>query len=419
MDRLIIKGGARLKGSVTISGSKNASLPICIAAVLAPGASTIANVPHLRDITTTSTLLQSLGATVERAGSSLRIDAASINTVEATYDLVKTMRASVLVLGPLLARFGRARVSLPGGCAIGARPIDQHLKGLKALGAEIRLEHGYVEALCKKWLKGARINFDLSTVGGTEHLMMAAALAKGETILENAAREPEIVDLAAYLNLMGAHVEGAGTDTIRIQGVEQLTPADYEVMPDRIEAGTFMIAAAITGGDVMIHNMKLEHLDALCFKLQDAGVEITSKDGVVRVQGPRRPRAVNIKTRPYPGFPTDMQAQFMALMCVADGASVISENIFENRFMHVSELQRFGADITIEGKSATVKGLRKLSGAPVMATDPRASASLVLAGLVAENITEISRIYHLDRGYELLESKLSGLGACIERVQGP
>ncbi len=419
MDRLIIKGGARLKGSVTISGSKNASLPICIAAVLAPGASTIANVPHLRDITTTSTLLQSLGATVERAGSSLRIDAASINTVEATYDLVKTMRASVLVLGPLLARFGRARVSLPGGCAIGARPIDQHLKGLKALGAEIRLEHGYVEALCKKWLKGARINFDLSTVGGTEHLMMAAALAKGETILENAAREPEIVDLAAYLNLMGAHVEGAGTDTIRIQGVEQLTPADYEVMPDRIEAGTFMIAAAITGGDVMIHNMKLEHLDALCFKLQDAGVEITSKDGVVRVQGPRRPRAVNIKTRPYPGFPTDMQAQFMALMCVADGASVISENIFENRFMHVSELQRFGADITIEGKSATVKGLRKLSGAPVMATDLRASASLVLAGLVAENITEISRIYHLDRGYELLESKLSGLGACIERVQGP
>ena len=307
MDRLIIKGGARLKGSVTISGSKNASLPICIAAVLAPGASTIANVPHLRDITTTSTLLQSLGATVERAGSSLRIDAASINTVEATYDLVKTMRASVLVLGPLLARFGRARVSLPGGCAIGARPIDQHLKGLKALGAEIRLEHGYVEALCKKWLKGARINFDLSTVGGTEHLMMAAALAKGETILENAAREPEIVDLAAYLNLMGAHVEGAGTDTIRIQGVEQLTPADYEVMPDRIEAGTFMIAAAITGGDVMIHNMKLEHLDALCFKLQDAGVEITSKDGVVRVQGPRRPRAVNIKTRPYPGFPTDMR----------------------------------------------------------------------------------------------------------------
>ncbi|MFA6823724.1 MAG: UDP-N-acetylglucosamine 1-carboxyvinyltransferase, partial [Geobacter sp.] len=279
MDKLIIKGGNRLKGAVTISGSKNASLPICIAAVLAPGASTITNVPQLRDITTTIKLLESLGAGIERTGSTLRIDAATINTVEATYDLVKTMRASVLVLGPLLARFGRARVSLPGGCAIGARPIDQHLKGLKALGAEIRLEHGYVEAISKKQLKGARINFDISTVGGTEHLMMAAALAKGETVLENAAREPEIVDLADYLNRMGAKIEGAGTDTIRIQGVSELSPAAYEVMPDRIEAGTFMIAAAITGGDIKIHGMKLEHLDALCFKLQDAGVEISNKDG--------------------------------------------------------------------------------------------------------------------------------------------
>ena len=416
MDKLIIKGGNRLKGTVTISGSKNASLPICIAAVLAPGASTITNVPQLRDITTTIKLLESLGAGIERTGSTLRIDAATINTVEATYDLVKTMRASVLVLGPLLARFGRARVSLPGGCAIGARPIDQHLKGLKALGAEIRLEHGYVEAISKKQLKGARINFDISTVGGTEHLMMAAALAKGETVLENAAREPEIVDLADYLNRMGAKIEGAGTDTIRIQGVSELSPAAYEVMPDRIEAGTFMIAAAITGGDIKIHGMKLEHLDALCFKLQDAGVEISNKDGVVRVKGSKRPQAVNIRTRPYPGFPTDMQAQFMTLMCVADGASVISENIFENRFMHVSELQRFGADITVEGNSATVKGIKKLSGAPVMATDLRASASLVLAGLVADNTTEISRIYHLDRGYEHIETKLSALGAVIERV---
>lgn len=416
MDKLIIKGGNRLKGAVTISGSKNASLPICIAAALAPGASTITNVPQLRDITTTIKLLESLGAGIECTGSTLRIDAATINTVEATYDLVKTMRASVLVLGPLLARFGRARVSLPGGCAIGARPIDQHLKGLKALGAEIRLEHGYVEAISKKQLKGARINFDISTVGGTEHLMMAASLAKGETVLENAAREPEIVDLADYLNRMGAKIEGAGTDTIRIQGVNELSPAAYEVMPDRIEAGTFMIAAAITGGDVKIHGMKLEHLDALCFKLQDAGVEISNKDGVVRVKGPKRPQAVNIRTRPYPGFPTDMQAQFMTLMCVADGASVISENIFENRFMHVSELQRFGADITVEGNSATVKGVKKLSGAPVMATDLRASASLVLAGLVADNTTEISRIYHLDRGYEHIETKLSALGAVIERV---
>jgi UDP-N-acetylglucosamine 1-carboxyvinyltransferase len=416
VDKLIINGGKRLKGDVTVSGSKNASLPICIAAVLAAGASTITNVPRLRDISTTAKLLESLGATIGRQGNSMRIDAATINTVEATYDLVKTMRASVLVLGPLLARFGRARVSLPGGCAIGARPIDQHLKGLKALGAEIRLEHGYVEAIAKKGLTGARINFDISTVGGTEHLMMAAAVAKGETVLENAAREPEIADLADYLNRMGARIEGAGTDTIRIQGVSELTAADYEVMPDRIEAGTFMCAAAITGGDVKIRGMKLEHLDALSFKLMDAGVDIVNRDGVVRVKGPKRPHAVNIKTRPYPGFPTDMQAQFMALMCVADGASVISENIFENRFMHVSELQRFGADITVEGNSATVKGVKQLSGAPVMATDLRASACLVLAGLAAEGTTEIQRIYHLDRGYEHIETKLAGLGADIQRV---
>jgi UDP-N-acetylglucosamine 1-carboxyvinyltransferase len=416
VDKLIIRGGKKLSGDVTVSGSKNASLPIFCATLLAAGQHEISNVPFLRDINTTIKVLESLGAVVDGNGDVVRIDTAGVNNVEATYELVKTMRASVLVLGPLLARFGRARVSLPGGCAIGARPIDQHLKGLKALGADIHLAHGYVEATAKR-LKGSRVNFDMPTVGGTEHLMMAAALAKGESVLENAAREPEIVDLACMLNQMGAKIEGAGTDTIRITGVNELGPATYRVMPDRIEAGTFMCAAAITGGDIRIHNMQLEHLDALVFKLQDAGIDITNKDGVVRVKGPRKIRGINIKTRPYPGFPTDMQAQFMALMCVADGASVISENIFENRFMHVSELMRFGADITVEGNTATVKGVKKLSGAPVMATDLRASASLILAGLAADNTTEVSRIYHLDRGYESIEKKLAGLGADIQRVK--
>jgi UDP-N-acetylglucosamine 1-carboxyvinyltransferase len=416
LDKLIINGGHKLKGDVTVSGSKNASLPIFIATILASGIHKISNVPFLRDINTTIKVLESLGARVDGNGNIVSIDTRSITRYEATYDLVKTMRASVLVLGPLLARFGRARVSLPGGCAIGARPINLHLKGLQALGAEITLEHGYVEAKCQG-LKGARINFDTPTVGGTEHLMMAAATAKGQTLIENAAREPEIVDLALFLNRMGATIEGAGTDTIRIQGVSELSAADYEVMPDRIEAGTFMIAAAMTGGDVRIHRMKLEHLDALTFKMQDAGVEITNCDGIVRVKGPRRIQSVNIKTRPYPGFPTDMQAQFMAMMCVAEGASIISENIFENRFMHVSELQRFGADITVEGKSVTVKGIKKLSGAPVMATDLRASASLILAGLAADKTTEVSRIYHLDRGYEAIEKKFAALGADIKRVQ--
>ena len=416
MDKLIINGGRKLQGDVSVSGSKNAALPIFVATILSPGKFEISNVPFLRDINTTIKVLESLGARIEGNGNVVKIDTTGLNNVEATYELVKTMRASVLVLGPLLARHGRARVSLPGGCAIGARPIDQHLKGLKALGAEIRLEHGYVEAVAKR-LKGARINFDMPTVGGTEHLMMTASLAKGVTLLENAAREPEIVDLANMLNRMGARIEGAGTDTITIEGVAGLSPVDYRVMPDRIEAGTFMVASAITGGDVRISNMQLEHLDALVFKLQDAGVEIINKDGVVRVKGPRKLRSINIKTRPYPGFPTDMQAQFMALMCIADGASVIAENIFENRFMHVSELIRFGADITIDGKSALVKGIKKLSGAPVMATDLRASASLILAGLAAEGQTEITRIYHLDRGYEAIEKKLAGLGADIQRVK--
>lgn len=416
VDKLIIKGGKKLKGEVTVSGSKNAALPIFVSTILAPGVNEIGNVPFLRDINTTIKVLESLGARIEGNGHLVRIDSSGINSYEATYDLVRTMRASVLVLGPLLARFGKARVSLPGGCAIGARPINLHLKGLQALGAEINLEHGYVEAKAKR-LKGGRINFDISTVGGTEHLMMAAATAKGETLLENAAREPEIIDLAQILNKMGARIEGAGTDTIRIQGVSELQPVSYDVMPDRIEAGTFMIAAAMTEGDVRIKGMKLEHLDALVFKMQDAGVEITSRDNVIRVKGPKKLRSINIKTRPYPGFPTDMQAQFMAMMCIADGASVISENIFENRFMHVSELLRFGADITIEGNTATVKGVKKLSGAPVMATDLRASASLILAGLAADNTTEVSRIYHLDRGYESIEKKLAALGADIQRVK--
>jgi len=416
LDKLIIKGGRKLSGEVSISGSKNAALPVCIATLLAPGVNVISNVPFLRDINTTIKVLESLGATIAGEGHVVRIDTSGVDSHEATYDLVKTMRASVLVLGPLLARFGRARVSLPGGCAIGARPINLHLKGLAAMGADINLAHGYVEARARR-LKGARINFDTSTVGGTEQLMMAAATAKGETILENAAREPEIVELGEVLNKMGARIEGAGTDTVRIVGVEALQPVVHTVMPDRIEAGTFMVAAAITGGDIHIRDMRLEHLDALVFKLQDAGVEITNRDNVVRVRGPKRISPVNIKTRPYPGFPTDMQAQFMTLMCLADGASVISENIFENRFMHVAELLRFGADILVEGNSATVKGVKKLSGAPVMATDLRASASLVLAGLAADNTTEVSRIYHLDRGYERIEEKFKALGAHIERVK--
>jgi UDP-N-acetylglucosamine 1-carboxyvinyltransferase len=415
LDKLIIKGGRRLCGEVAVSGSKNAALPIFFATILAPGRHELRNVPALRDINTTIRLLETLGARAEGRSGTVHVDTTGIDQVEATYDLVKTMRASVLVLGPLLARFGRSRVSLPGGCAIGARPIDQHLKGLAALGAEIRLSHGYVEAEAKR-LHGARIYFDISTVGGTEHLLMTAATARGETVLENAAREPEIIELAEVLNGMGARIEGAGTDTIRINGVDQLAPMNHTVMPDRIEAGTFMIAAAMTGGNVRIRNMRLEHLDALSFKLQDAGVEVLSRDNAVEVRGPERIRPVNIKTRPYPGFPTDMQAQFMTLMCLADGASVISENIFENRFMHVAELLRFGADIVVEGNTATVKGVRQLSGAPVMATDLRASASLVLAGLAADNTTEVARIYHLDRGYERIEEKLKGLGADIERV---
>jgi UDP-N-acetylglucosamine 1-carboxyvinyltransferase len=371
--------------------------------------------PRLRDITTAERLLAELGAEVDSSNGTLKISTGQINSMEAPYDLVRTMRASVLVLGPLLARYGRARVSLPGGCAIGARPINLHLKGLEAMGAEIRLDHGYVEANATQ-LKGARIHFDVPTVGGTENLMMAASLAKGTTILENAAREPEIVDLANALLGMGAKIEGAGADTITIEGVDELKPMDYRVMPDRIEAGTFLLAAAMTGGRIGVKGGRAEHLEALLSKLEEVGATIEVDEDALWVQGPEELRSVNIKTQPHPGFPTDMQAQFMAMMSLANGTSMITEAVFENRFMHVCELQRMGADISIEGHTATVKGVNGLLGAPVMATDLRASACLVLAGLAADNTTEISRIYHLDRGYERLEEKFRGLGADIERV---
>ncbi|GAB6083076.1 UDP-N-acetylglucosamine 1-carboxyvinyltransferase [Desulfuromonas carbonis] len=416
MDKIVIHGGQRLKGEVLISGAKNAALPLLFATLLAPGRHRLANVPQLRDIDTVAELLTTLGATVERADGLFTVGADAIMSIEAPYELVRTMRASVLVLGPLLARHGEARVSLPGGCAIGARPINLHLKGFEAMGAKIVLDHGYVEARAKR-LHGARIYFDLPTVGGTENLMMAATLAKGTTILENAACEPEIVDLANALNAMGARISGAGSDTVTIEGVEDLRPLDYAVMPDRIEAGTFMVAAAITRGDVKVTGAVASDLEALIAKLRDAGAEIVEESGGLRVKGPRRIESVNIKTHPHPGFPTDMQAQFMALMTLGQGTSVISENVFENRFMHVCELQRMGADISIEGHSATVKGVKGLTGAPVMATDLRASASLILAGLAADNTTEVARIYHLDRGYERIETKLKQLGADIERVR--
>ncbi len=415
MDQIEIKGGNPLQGEINVSGAKNAALPLLFASLLASGQSRLGNVPRLRDIATVEKLLGIFGAEVERDGAGMRIDTRALMSVEAPYELVKTMRASVLALGPLTARFGQARVSLPGGCAIGARPINLHLKGLEAMGAEIVLDHGYVEARAER-LHGARIYLDTPTVTGTENLMMAAALANGESVLENAACEPEIVDLAEALIKMGAHIEGAGTDTIHIQGADDLAPYEHDTMPDRIEAGTFLAAAAITAGDVLVHGARSEHLEALIAKLREAGVSISAEDDGLRVRGPQRLQPVSIKTCPHPGFPTDMQAQFMALMCLAEGTSVISENVFENRFMHVCELQRMGADISIDGHAATVRGVDGLCGAPVMATDLRASASLVLAGLAAENTTRVSRIYHLDRGYEQIETKLAGLGAQIRRV---
>lgn len=417
MDKFIIEGGKKLEGRVRISGSKNAALPVLVSSLLADGWSTYHNIPDLADIRTIKKLLANHGAQMEGEGETLRINGGNIANCEAPYDLVRTMRASVLVLGPLVARMGKARVSLPGGCAIGARPINLHLKALEAMGAEIDLKEGYVEAKAKR-LKGARIYFDISTVGGTENVLMAAALAKGTTRLENAAKEPEVVNLADTLKAMGAKIKGAGTDVITIEGVESLNPCEVSVIPDRIEAGTFLIAAAITGGDVILEGCNAEHLDALIMKVRETGIAIEPIEDGLRVQGVPEIRSVDVKTLPYPGFPTDLQAQIMALMAVARGSSVITETIFENRFMHVAELKRLGANIAVEGHNAVIKGVKKLKGAPVMATDLRASASLVVAGLAAEGKTTLARVYHIDRGYQAIEKKLTALGAVIKRVKG-
>jgi UDP-N-acetylglucosamine 1-carboxyvinyltransferase len=416
VDKIIIIGGEKLRGDVHVSGAKNASLPVMVSALLAPGWSTFKNVPNLVDIKTIKKLLRNLGAKIEGEGT-VRINTEDISNCEAPYDLVKTMRASVLVLGPLVARMGVARVSLPGGCAIGARPVNLHIKALQDLGAEVELKDGYVEARARR-LKGTTIYFDIPTVTGTENIMMAACLADGTTLLKNAAREPEVVNLADVLNDMGAKIAGAGTDIIRIDGVEQMHPVEARVIPDRIEAGTFMIAVGMTGGDVRIMGCEPVHVEALTQKLRDAGMEITPFDGGIRAAAKKKIKSVDIKTLPYPGFPTDLQAQMMALMSVANGLSVITETVFENRFMHVSELMRMGANILIHGNSAMVKGIPKLKGAPVMATDLRASASLILAGLAAEGKTELSRVYHIDRGYQEIEKKFSAIGANIKRVSG-
>ncbi|WNG18950.1 UDP-N-acetylglucosamine 1-carboxyvinyltransferase [Cystobacter fuscus] len=420
MDKIVVKGGHPLKGEVTVSGAKNAALPILASALLADGKSVYRNVPDLADVTTMLKVLGTMGCGTGRLTGE-RSDECEVAVEgpihpEAPYDLVKTMRASVLVLGPLVARFGRARVSMPGGCAIGARPIDQHLKGLKALGADIHLTEGYVEATAKR-LRGGTVNFDVITVTGTENVMMAAVLAQGRSVLENCAREPEVEELARVLNKMGARIQGAGTSVITIDGVDGLNPVEHAILPDRIEAGTLMVAAAITAGDVLVRRVVPEHLEPVILKLRETGCTLTTEEGGIRVRAPSVIHSVDVKTAEHPGFPTDMQAQLMGLMTVANGTSVISERIFENRFMHVPELHRMGADITIQGHTAVVKGVRSLSGAPVMATDLRASASLVLAGLRAEGKTEVQRIYHLDRGYERLERKLRDLGADIVRVK--
>ena len=420
MDQIHVDGGPRLEGEVRVSGSKNATLPLMAAALLGEGPTTLRNVPDLADVTTLLQLLRTMGADAERVPGAerhvVRVHAAGEVLPEAPYDLVRKMRASVLVLGPLLGRFGHARVSLPGGCAIGARPIDQHLKGFRALGAEILLEGGYVEARAKR-LRGATVRFDKVTVTGTENVLMAAVLAEGTTVLENAAREPEVEDLARALVSMGARIQGAGTDLITVEGVARLRGVEHTVIPDRIEAGTLLVAAAITRGDVHVHGAVPAHLDAVIGKLREAGCTVVPTADGLRCRGPETPDPVDLQTTEHPGFPTDMQAQLMALLSVASGTSVLSENIFENRFMHVAELRRMGADIRVEGHTAVVKGVHTLSGAPVMATDLRASASLILAGLRARGITRVARVYHLDRGYEGLERKLQGLGARATRVK--
>ena len=417
MDKLLIEGGTRLSGEVAISGAKNAALPLLCAALLTAEPVTFTNVPQLNDIGTLLRLIAQMGVKVERdaAAGTVTLDAGALDNPVAPYELVKTMRASILVLGPLVARCGEARVSLPGGCAIGARPVDQHIKGLQAMGADVRVEHGYVHATVPR-LKGARLFTDMVTVTGTENLMMAACLADGETVIENAAREPEVLDLANCLIAMGARITGAGTDVIRIRGVERLSGTTHRIMPDRIETGTYLCAAAATGGEIRLTNTSSCYLDAVIDKLMDAGCEISSERDAIHLKAPERLTAVSIRTAPYPAFPTDMQAQFMAINCVADGAAMIRETIFENRFMHALELQRLGADIRIDGNTAVVQGVARLEGATVMATDLRASASLVIAGLVAEGETVIERIYHLDRGYERLEDKLAALGARVRRL---
>ena len=419
MDKLIIRGGRPLEGEIRISGAKNAVLPILSATLLAEGPMTIGNVPHLQDVTSTMELLGRMGVSLmvdERMR--IEVDTSTIREFRAPYELVKAMRASILVLGPLLARFGRAEVSLPGGCAIGSRPVNLHLKGLEAMGAEIEVEGGYIVARAGR-LRGVRLVMDIVTVTGTENLMMAATLAEGRTLIENAAREPEVVDLANCLNRMGAKISGAGTDTIVIDGVERLHGCDYDVLPDRIETGTFLVAGAITGGSVKLRNTRPDLLDAVIAKLIECGARIeTGTDWIYLDMRGRRPEAVDVRTAPYPAFPTDMQAQFTALNAVATGTGAITETVFENRFMHALELQRMGADISVEGNTAIVRGVERLSGAPVMATDLRASASLILAGLVAEGETVVDRIYHIDRGYECIEEKLEGLGATIRRVPG-
>lgn len=416
MDKLLIQGGAALSGEVAISGAKNAALPILCASLLTAEPMHFTNVPHLNDISTMLRLLGEMGVGVTMDGvDGLVLSGGGLNNPVASYEMVKTMRASILVLGPLLARGGEARVSLPGGCAIGARPVDQHIKGLQAMGAEVKVEQGYVHAKATR-LKGARICTDMVTVTGTENLMMAACLAEGETVIENAAREPEVVDLANCLVSMGARISGAGTDVIRIQGVDKLHGATHAIMPDRIETGTYLCAAAVTGGDIRLVKTSAAYLDTVVDKLMDAGCEITVERDAIRLVAPKRLKAVSLRTAPYPAFPTDMQAQFMAINCVADGVATIRETIFENRFMHVNELMRLGANIQIEGNNAIVRGVDHLDGATVMATDLRASASLVIAALVAQGETLIDRIYHLDRGYERIEEKLAKLGACVRRV---
>lgn len=417
MDQILVTGGNRLTGTVTIGGAKNAVLPIIAASLLAEGETNLLDIPNLADVSIISQLIREMGVVVsENQKGSVKIDATNIEKWEAPYDYVRKMRASFLLMGPLLARLGKARMSLPGGCAIGSRPIDLHLKGLEALGAEIFIGHGYVEAKADQ-LKGSKIYLDFPSVGATENIMMAAALAKGQTIIENAAEEPEIVDLANYINNMGGRVKGAGTKIVRIDGVDKLHGTTHGVIPDRIEAGSFMVAAATTAGNVLIENVIIDHLKPVMAKLKEAGAIVTEEENGVRVIGPEAIKAVDIKTMPYPGFPTDMQAQMMAMLTMAKGTSVVTESVFENRFMHVDELKRMGADIKIEGRSAIMEGKRRLTGAHVKATDLRAGAALVIAGLVAEGETVVSGVYHIDRGYDDIVGKFTALGASIKRVQ--